>query len=75
MTETRCWLIEPTESESKEELDRFIDALISIRKEVDEVVQGDQPRDDNVFKNAPHPLSVLTQDSWDRYVHRLLSRL
>ncbi|WRT65618.1 glycine dehydrogenase [Kwoniella shivajii] len=61
-----CWLIEPTESESKQELDRFIDALISIRKEVDEIVSGDQPKDNNVFKNAPHPLSLLTEDKWDR---------
>ena len=61
-----CWLIEPTESESKEELDRFIDALISIRKEVDEIVEGKQPKDNNVFKNAPHPLSVLLDNKWDR---------
>lgn len=62
----RCWLIEPTESESKEELDRFIDALISIRKEVDEIVEGKQPKDNNVFKNAPHPMSVLLTDKWDK---------
>ncbi|OCF34075.1 glycine dehydrogenase [Kwoniella heveanensis BCC8398] len=61
-----CWLIEPTESEPKHELDRFIDALISIRKEVDEIVSGSQPKEDNVFKNAPHPLSLLTEDKWDR---------
>ncbi|KAK4687617.1 glycine dehydrogenase, partial [Tremellales sp. Uapishka_1] len=61
-----CWLIEPTESEPKHELDRFIDALISIRKEVDEIVDGAQPRDNNVFKNAPHPVEVLTDDKWDR---------
>jgi glycine dehydrogenase len=50
----RCWLIEPTESEPKHELDRFIDALISIRKEIDEVVEGKFSKEDNVFKNAPH---------------------
>ncbi|WWC87806.1 glycine dehydrogenase [Kwoniella dendrophila CBS 6074] len=61
-----CWLIEPTESESKAELDRFIDALISIRKEVDEIAEGKQPKDNNVFKNAPHPLSILTEDKWDK---------
>jgi len=66
----RCWLIEPTESESKEELDRFIDALISIRKEVDEIVEGSQPKDNNVFKNAPHPLSVLLEDNWDKSYSR-----
>jgi glycine dehydrogenase len=59
-------LIEPTESESKEELDRFIDALISMRKEVDEIANGEQPKDNNVFKNAPHPLSVLLEDKWDK---------
>jgi glycine dehydrogenase len=59
-----CWLIEPTESEPKHELDRLINALISIRKEVDEVISGAQPRDDNVFKNAPHPLSVITAEEW-----------
>ncbi|KAL7419854.1 glycine decarboxylase subunit P [Cryptotrichosporon argae] len=61
-----CWLIEPTESESKHELDRFIDALIAIRKEVDEIVDGTQSKDDNVFKRAPHPLSAVIADDWDR---------
>ncbi|WVR03832.1 glycine dehydrogenase [Kwoniella sp. DSM 27419] len=61
-----CWLIEPTESEPKHELDRFVDALIAIRKEADEIAEGKQPKDDNVFKNAPHPLSLLTADEWER---------
>ncbi|KAK8861505.1 glycine dehydrogenase [Kwoniella newhampshirensis] len=61
-----CWLIEPTESEPKHELDRFIDALISIRKEVDEIIEGKQPKDNNVFKNAPHPLGLLTEENWDK---------
>ncbi|ODN97407.1 glycine dehydrogenase [Cryptococcus wingfieldii CBS 7118] len=61
-----CWLIEPTESEPKHEIDRFIDALISIRAEIDEITSGAQPKDDNVFKNAPHPLSLLTADKWDK---------
>lgn len=60
-----CWLIEPTESEPKHELDRFCDALISIRKEVDEIIEGKQDKENNVFKNAPHPLSVITADKWD----------
>lgn len=59
-------LIEPTESESKEELDRFCDAMISIRKEVDEIASGKQPRDNNVIKNAPHPIAVLTAEEWDK---------
>ncbi|ODN76746.1 glycine dehydrogenase [Cryptococcus amylolentus CBS 6039] len=61
-----CWLIEPTESEPKHEIDRFIDALIAIRAEIDEITSGAQPKDDNVFKNAPHPLSLLTADKWDK---------
>lgn len=44
----------------------FCDAMISIRKEVDEIVSGRQPRDDNVIKNAPHPVAVLTTDKWDK---------
>jgi glycine dehydrogenase len=55
-------MIEPTESESKEELDRFCDAMISIRKEIDEASK-DQPN--NVLKNAPHTLRMITSDQWD----------
>ncbi|KAG9007298.1 glycine decarboxylase subunit P [Tulasnella sp. JGI-2019a] len=61
-------LIEPTESETLEELDRFCDAMIQIRKEVNEVISGAQPRDNNVLKNAPHPISSLTcsDSEWNR---------
>ena len=55
-------MIEPTESESKAELDRFCDAMISIRKEI-EIASKDNPN--NVLKNAPHTLSMLTADDWD----------
>lgn len=55
-------MIEPTESESKAELDRFCDALISIRKEINEASE-DQPN--NVLKNSPHTLAMLTADNWD----------
>lgn len=55
-------MIEPTESESKAELDRFCDAMISIRKEI-ENASADKP--DNVLKNAPHTLAMLTTDSWE----------
>jgi len=55
-------MVEPTESENKEELDRFCDALISIRKEIDQVTAEDT---NNVLKNAPHTLAMLTADSWD----------
>jgi len=59
-------MIEPTESESKDELDRFCDALIAIRNEIREIEQGHQPRENNVLKNAPHTSSVLIADKWDR---------
>ncbi|MEZ4795750.1 MAG: aminomethyl-transferring glycine dehydrogenase [Flavobacteriaceae bacterium] len=55
-------MIEPTESESKEELDRFCDAMISIRKEI-EAADKDNPN--NVLKNAPHTMAMLTADTWD----------
>jgi len=55
-------MIEPTESESKNELDRFCDALIAIRQEIKEIT-ADQPN--NIMKNAPHTLAMLTADQWD----------
>jgi len=57
-------MIEPTESEPKEELDRFCDALIEIRKEIREVEEGRASKDDNVLKNAPHTAAVITADDW-----------
>ncbi|KAF2271813.1 glycine dehydrogenase [Westerdykella ornata] len=59
-------MIEPTESESKEELDRFCDALISIRKEIAAVERGEQPREGNVLKMAPHSQQDLLRGEWDR---------
>eukprot|EP00741_Cyanophora_paradoxa_P022455 tig00021489_g21681.t1 len=59
-------MIEPTESESKAELDRLIDALIIIRQEIAEVEAGKVPRDDNVLKNAPHTAEVLLAQKWER---------
>lgn len=58
-------MIEPTESESKAELDRFCDALIQIRHEIEEVAQGIFPKDNNVLKNAPHTASVVCADVWE----------
>lgn len=55
-------MIEPTESESKEELDRFSDAMASIYKEIQEANNED---DNNVLRNAPHTLEMLTSDNWD----------
>ena len=57
-------MIEPTESESKRELDRFVDALIAIRSEVGEIEAGVLPRDDNPLMHAPHTLEVCLSDSW-----------
>ncbi|KAK4619948.1 Glycine dehydrogenase (decarboxylating), mitochondrial [Fulvia fulva] len=59
-------MIEPTESESKNELDRFCDALISIREEIAEIEQGKQPRHGNVLTNAPHTMKDLITSEWDR---------
>jgi glycine dehydrogenase len=59
-------MIEPTESESKGELDRFCEAMIAIRNEIREVEQGAQPRVDNVLKNAPHTAEALTADNWTK---------
>ncbi|MDX1626594.1 MAG: aminomethyl-transferring glycine dehydrogenase [Wenzhouxiangellaceae bacterium] len=57
-------MIEPTESESREELDRFIEAMITIRREIDRVASGDLDADDNPLKNAPHTIGELTADEW-----------
>jgi len=57
-------MIEPTESESLEELDRFCDAMISIRKEIEEVENGSADKTDNVLKHAPHTASIITADVW-----------
>jgi glycine dehydrogenase len=57
-------MIEPTESEPKEELDRFCDALIAIRREIEDVVTGAADPKDNVLKNAPHTAAVVTADAW-----------
>jgi glycine dehydrogenase len=57
-------MIEPTESESKAELDRFCDALISIRHEIQEIEEGKYTAQDNVLKNAPHTALEITSDDW-----------
>lgn len=59
-------MIEPTESESKQELDRFIDALIQIRKEIAEVESGSIDAENNPLKNAPHTLADMMDENWDR---------
>ena len=57
-------MIEPTESESKAELERFCDALISIREEIAEIEAGIADQADNVLKNAPHTVEIVTQSEW-----------
>lgn len=59
-------MIEPTESEDKAELDRFCDALLLIREEIDEIARGEYPADNNVLSNAPHTVQLITADSWDK---------
>jgi glycine dehydrogenase len=58
-------MIEPTESESLEELDRFCDALIGIREEIREIELGTADRSDNLLKNAPHTADVVCADEWN----------
>lgn len=63
-------MIEPTESESKEELDHFCDALISIRNEIREIEEGVFPKDDNVLLHAPHTMRVAMSETWERAYSR-----
>ncbi|MEO8304850.1 MAG: aminomethyl-transferring glycine dehydrogenase [Betaproteobacteria bacterium] len=63
-------MIEPTESESKAELDRFIAAMIAIREEIRAVDEGRADRTDNVLKNAPHTAAALTADDWSHAYRR-----
>ena len=58
-------MIEPTESESKQEIDRFIEALNTIFDEIKEVENGSSDKKDNVLKNAPHTAHVVTSDNWE----------
>ncbi len=59
-------MIEPTESEGKAELDRFCEAMIAIRAEIQEIADGRQPRTNNVLKNAPHTATTVTATDWNR---------
>ena len=59
-------MIEPTESESKKELDRFCTAMLEIRREMANVENGEWSKENNVLKNAPHSMTTITADSWDR---------
>jgi glycine dehydrogenase len=59
-------MVEPTESEPKAELDRFCDAMLAIREEIREIEQGKAHKQNNLLKNAPHPLADLIVEKWDR---------
>jgi glycine dehydrogenase len=59
-------MIEPTESESKEELDRFCEAMIAIHGEIQDVISGESELENNVLRRAPHTAEVLAADKWDR---------
>ncbi len=66
-------MIEPTESESKQELDRYCDALIAIRKEVQMIEEGKLDKQNNPLKNAPHTQSCIISDEWNRPYGRELA--
>jgi glycine dehydrogenase len=59
-------MVEPTESEGKKELDRFCEAMISIRKEIQEIEDGTADRQNNLLKNAPHTALHVTKSDWNR---------
>ncbi len=58
-------MVEPTESEDKEELDRFIEAMVKIRKEISDIASGNADKANNLLKNAPHTAKLVTSDEWD----------
>jgi glycine dehydrogenase len=66
-------MIEPTESESRAEIDRLCDALISIRKEIAAIERGELDRADNPLKHAPHPADVVSADEWPHAYSRELA--
>ncbi|HWV93787.1 MAG TPA: hypothetical protein VNZ24_05695, partial [Vicinamibacterales bacterium] len=57
-------MVEPTESEDKAELDRFCDAMIAIREEIEDVITGKVDAQDNVLKNSPHTAAAVTASEW-----------
>lgn len=65
-------MIEPTESESKAELDRFCDALIMIREEIRAIEEGRMDKEDNPLKHSPHTAAIVSADEWDRRYPRAL---
>jgi glycine dehydrogenase len=63
-------MVEPTESEPLSELDRFVDSMLSIWNEIEEIREGKADRDDNVLHNAPHTAAVVVSDSWNHLYGR-----
>jgi len=63
-------MVEPTESESKAELDRFCSAMIAIRKEIEEVVSGKVDKKDNILKHAPHTAKSVCANEWKKSYSR-----
>ena len=63
-------MIEPTESESLKELNRFCDAMIKIREETRDIENGISSKENNLLKNAPHTAKYTTSDTWDNDYNR-----
>ena len=63
-------MIEPTESESKYELDRFVDAMVAIKAEIDEVAAGSVVAEDSVLRHAPYPAEEVSADDWSHVFSR-----
>jgi len=63
-------MVEPTESESLQELDKFVDAMKSIRNEIEEIKEGKAEKEDNVLRNAPHTVRVITANEWSHKYDR-----
>ena len=66
-------MIEPTESESKQELDRFCEAMISIHGEIQNIVSGEWDPENNVLRRSPHTAEMVASDKWDRPYSRELA--
>ncbi len=66
-------MVEPTESEPKAELDRFVDAMVLIAREADKVAAGEWPKDDNPLVNAPHTYAEILADAWTHPYSRLVA--
>ena len=66
-------MVEPTESESKEEMDRFCDAMIAIHGEIKAIENGEADKKDNVLKHAPHTAAAVTADEWPHAYSRTLA--